>query len=105
MSKTQTLETKTLVEAMESRANEYHSLRSQFETLKTAFQDIVNLDDFKGRTADSVKGFYRAQIDVVDTWLDFIDLQEAFFKGIKGIASDEGLDEGTVVHIPFLDTI
>ena len=104
MSKTQTLETKTLVEAMESRANEYHSLRSQFETLKTAFQDIVNLDDFKGRTADSVKGFYRAQIDVVDTWLDFIDLQETFFKGIKGIASDEGLDEGTVVHIPFLDT-
>src|SRR5690606_28981012 len=40
----------------------------------------------------------------VDAWLDFIDLQIAFFKGIKGFASDEGLEEDTLVHLPFLDT-
>ncbi|GAA0287472.1 putative ribonuclease toxin of YeeF-YezG toxin-antitoxin module [Gracilibacillus halotolerans] len=104
MSNTQTLETKTLVEAMESRAKEYNSLRIQFRELKTSFHDIINLDDFKGKTAESVKGFYRAQIDVVDAWLDFIDLQEAFFKGIKGIASDMDLGEDTLVHLPFLDS-
>ncbi|WP_343794856.1 T7SS effector LXG polymorphic toxin, partial [Gracilibacillus halotolerans] len=69
MSTTQTLETKTLVEAMESRAKEYRLLRDQFQELKTSFKDIVDLDDFKGKTADSVKGFYRAQIDVVNSWI------------------------------------
>ncbi|MBB6514060.1 putative ribonuclease toxin of YeeF-YezG toxin-antitoxin module [Gracilibacillus halotolerans] len=104
MSTTQTLETKTLVEAMESRAKEYRLLRDQFQELKTSFKDIVDLDDFKGKTADSVKGFYRAQIDVVNSWIDFIDLQEAFFKGIKGMADDEDLGGKTLVHLPFLES-
>ena len=104
MSTTQTLETKTLIEAMESRAKEYRLLRDQFQELKTAFKDIVDLDDFKGKTADSVKGFYRAQIDVVNSWIDFIDLQEAFFKGIKGMADDEDLGGKTLVHLPFLES-
>ncbi|GAA0306094.1 hypothetical protein GCM10008924_24600 [Gracilibacillus halotolerans] len=62
------------------------------------------MDDFKGKTADSVKGFYRAQIDVVNSWIDFIDLQEAFFKGIKGMADDEDLGGKTLVHLPFLES-
>src|SRR5690606_4292647 len=104
MSTTQTLETKTLIEAMESRAKVYRLLRDQFQELKTSFKDIVGLDDFKGRTADAVKGFYRAQIEVVDAWIDFIDLQEAFFKGIKGMADDEDLGGKTLVHLPFLES-
>ena len=88
---------------MESRAKEYDTLRIQFRELRTSFRDIINLDDFKGKTAESVKGFYRAQIDVVDAWLDFIDLQEAFLKGIKGLANDVDLGEDTLVHLPFLD--
>ena len=99
----QTLETQTLVDTMEERARQYETLREQFNTLKHAFQNIVDLDDFRGQGANAIKGFYRAQIQVVEAWIQLIDMQVPFFQGIKGSAQDRDLDGDTIVHMPFLE--
>ncbi|WP_208590070.1 DNA/RNA non-specific endonuclease [Gracilibacillus suaedae] len=103
MSSTETLETKSLVETVEARAQEYKGLSEQLETLRTAFQQIVDLNDFTGKSANAIKGFYRAQIDVIEAWLDFIDMQIAFFQGIEGMAEDFELGGKTLVEVPFLE--
>ncbi|MRI67522.1 ribonuclease YeeF family protein, partial [Gracilibacillus thailandensis] len=103
MSSTETLETKSLVETVEARAQEYKALSEQLETLRTAFQQIVDLNDFTGKSANAIKGFYRAQIDVIEAWLDFIDMQIAFFQGIEGMADDFELGGKTLVEVPFLE--
>ncbi|MGP4041760.1 polymorphic toxin type 15 domain-containing protein [Gracilibacillus sp. D59] len=103
MSSTQTLETKSLVETVEARAKEYETLREQLESLRTAFQHIVDLDDFRGKSASAIKAFYRAQIDVVEAWINFIDMQISFFKGIEGMAEDFELGGKTLVDVPFLE--
>ncbi|GAE94703.1 hypothetical protein JCM21714_3885 [Gracilibacillus boraciitolerans JCM 21714] len=57
MSTTRTLETKSLVATVEARAKEYQALRERLETLRAAFQKIVGIDAFTGKSADAIKGF------------------------------------------------
>ncbi|THF77833.1 ribonuclease YeeF family protein, partial [Metabacillus sediminilitoris] len=98
------LEAKTLIDSMESRSQEYSELREKLEQVKRKCNDIVNLDNqFKGKGADAIKGFYQAQIDVVEAWLRLIDRNRAFFNGISGNAADNDLSGDTVVHVPFLE--
>ena len=97
-------EAKTLIDSMEARSKQYNELREKLEQLKNNCHDVVNLDDqFKGKGADAIKGFYQAQIDVVEAWLRLLDRNRAFFNGVSGSAEDMDLSGDTVVHVPFLE--
>jgi hypothetical protein len=96
-------EAKTLIDSMEARSQTYNELREKLEQLKRKCNDVVNLDDrLKGKGADAIKGFYQAQIDVIEAWLRLVDRNIAFFNGIAGTAEDVDLSGDTVVHVPFL---
>ncbi|WKB35369.1 hypothetical protein QS257_17630 [Terrilactibacillus sp. S3-3] len=47
MGETTIFEAQTLIAAMKARAKQYEALRGQFQHLRTAFQNITTLDDFK----------------------------------------------------------
>ncbi|MGG4263798.1 T7SS effector LXG polymorphic toxin [Peribacillus simplex] len=96
-------ESQTLVSAMQTRVGQYKDLIEQLTELKKGFESIVNLDDeLQGQGALAIKGFYKAQIDVVDAWLRLINRHVAFFSGIQGDAIEANLSE-TVVTVPFLE--
>ncbi|MDQ0221035.1 transposase [Peribacillus cavernae] len=96
-------EAKTLISAMEERGSEYENFRNQLGTLKKNFASIIELDDaFQGKGAEAIKGFFQAQVEVVDAWIQLIDVRVAFFKGISGSIEDVELSGDTIVQIPFL---
>ncbi|MGG0740532.1 T7SS effector LXG polymorphic toxin [Niallia taxi] len=73
------LNASSLRDTMDQRAQHYDKLSDQFTALRKAFQEIIDLDDFEGRGAEAIKGFYQGQIDVVEAWQRLIDRQIAFF--------------------------
>lgn len=82
MANVKVLESRTLIESMEDRSTVYKDLREKLDKLKMEFTDIVQLDDnLTGKGADAIKGFYQAQVDVVEALLRFVDMQIAFFNG------------------------
>ncbi|MCK1992173.1 hypothetical protein GW626_17615 [Peribacillus muralis] len=96
-------ESQTLLSAMQTRVEQYKTLQEQLSELKKGFQSIVTLDDeLQGQGAEAIKGFYKAQIDVVDAWLRLIHRHIAFFSGIQGDATEANLHQ-TVVTVPFLE--
>lgn len=96
-------EAPSLLDAMSSRRHEYETLRDQLITLKHSFQAIVDLDDeFQGKGADAIKGFYGAQIDVVEVWIQLAERNIAFFDGIHGDADGRNLGRESV-ELPFLE--
>ncbi|PKF89655.1 hypothetical protein CW306_10210 [Bacillus sp. BA3] len=96
-------ESQTLVSAMQTRVGQYKDLKEQLTELKKGFESIVNLDDeLQGQGAEAIKGFYKAQIDVVDSWLRLINRHVAFLSGISGDTIEANLSE-TVVTVPFLE--
>ncbi|MGE7662664.1 ribonuclease YeeF family protein [Peribacillus sp. NPDC097197] len=96
-------ESKTLVNAMEIRVEQYKDLKEQLTDLKKEFNGIVNLDDeFQGQGASAIKGFYKAQVDVVEAWMGLIDRHIAFFNSIPGDIIEADLDE-SIVTVPFLE--
>ncbi|MFJ7853946.1 T7SS effector LXG polymorphic toxin [Peribacillus frigoritolerans] len=96
-------ESQTLVSAMQTRVEQYKDLKEQLTELKKGFESIVHLDDeLQGQGAEAIKGFYKAQIDVVDSWLRLINRHVAFLSGIQGDTIEANLSE-TVVTVPFLE--
>ncbi|WP_311607154.1 T7SS effector LXG polymorphic toxin [Peribacillus simplex] len=96
-------ESQTLVSAMQTRVGQYKDLKEQLTELKKGFESIVHLDDeLQGQGAEAIKGFYKAQIDVVDAWLRLINRHVAFLSGIQGDTIEANLSE-TVVTVPFLE--
>ncbi|WP_458354464.1 T7SS effector LXG polymorphic toxin [Peribacillus frigoritolerans] len=96
-------ESQTLVSAMQTRVGQYKDLKEQLKELKKGFESIVHLDDeLQGQGAEAIKGFYKAQIDVVDSWLRLINRHVAFLSGIQGDTIEANLSE-TVVTVPFLE--
>ncbi|MFB6803983.1 T7SS effector LXG polymorphic toxin [Peribacillus butanolivorans] len=96
-------ESQKLVSAMQTRAGQYKDLKEQLMELKKGFESIVHLDDeLQGQGAEAIKGFYKAQIDVVDSWLRLINRHVAFLSGIQGDTIEANLSE-TVVTVPFLE--
>jgi predicted ribonuclease toxin of YeeF-YezG toxin-antitoxin module len=96
-------ESQTLVSAMQTRVGQYKDLKEQLTELKKGFESIVHLDDeLQGKGAEAIKGFYKAQIDVVDSWLRLINRHVAFLSGIQGDTIEANLSE-TVVTVPFLE--
>ncbi|MBH0156686.1 LXG domain-containing protein [Fictibacillus sp. 5RED26] len=96
-------EASTLKAATRERAQQYVRLKEQFETLKKEFIKIVDNTEFRGHGAEAIKGFYQGQIDVVDAWILFIDMNVEFFNEIPGDMADVDLSEDTVVQVPFLE--
>ncbi len=96
-------EASTLKAATRERAQQYEKLKNKFETLKKEFRKIVDNTEFQGHGAEAIKGFYQGQIDVVDAWILFIDMNVEFFYKMPGDMEDVNLSEDTVVHIPFLE--
>ncbi|USK69136.1 deaminase domain-containing protein [Peribacillus asahii] len=96
-------EADTLVHSVEERAKQYKALKDQFQQLKIEFAKIVDNENFLGNGAEAIKGFYQAQIDVADVWIQLIDQQVAFFEGIQGMTEDVQLSGDTVVKVPFLE--
>ncbi|WP_147533663.1 T7SS effector LXG polymorphic toxin [Bacillus marasmi] len=103
MSYLKIFEVSTLLSSINERIKDYQNLQEQLEDLKGAFQEIVQLSDFKGKAAEAIKGFYRSQIDVVNAWEDFIDQHLSFLKSVEGSVSELNLSGNTLVHVPFLD--
>ncbi|MBD8135786.1 ribonuclease YeeF family protein [Bacillus sp. CFBP 13597] len=96
-------ESQTLVSAMQTRVGQYKDLKEQLTELKKEFESIVHLDDeLQGQGAEAIKGFYKAQIDVVDSWLRLINRHIAFLSGIQGDTIEANLSE-TIVTVPFLE--
>ncbi|MFS0765711.1 polymorphic toxin type 15 domain-containing protein [Peribacillus phoenicis] len=96
-------ESQTLVSAMQTRVGQYKDLKEQLTELKKGFESIVHLEDeLQGQGAEAIKGFYKAQIDVVDSWLRLINRHVAFLSGIQGDTIEANLSE-TVVTVPFLE--
>lgn len=96
-------ESQTLVSAMQTRVGQYNDLKEQLTELKKGFESIVHLDDeLQGQGAEAIKGFYKAQIDVVDSWLRLINRHIAFLSGIQGDTIEANLSE-TIVTVPFLE--
>ncbi|MED3987360.1 T7SS effector LXG polymorphic toxin [Peribacillus simplex] len=96
-------ESQTLVSAMKVRVGHYKDLKEQLTELKKGFESFFNLDDeLQGQGAEAIKGFYKAQIDVVDSWLRLINRHVAFLSGIQGDTIEANLSE-TVVTVPFLE--
>ncbi|PLR66493.1 T7SS effector LXG polymorphic toxin [Bacillus sp. UMB0893] len=104
MAEIKVYEAKTLVSAMEKRAKQYEELKEQLNQLKKQFLDIVNSgDEFQGKGAEAIKGFYSAQVDVVEAWMRLIDKNIAFFRGIPGSTEDAKLSGDTFVQMSFLE--
>lgn len=97
------LEASTLNAATGERAHQYERLREQFQSLKTELAKIADDSDFQGKGAEAIKGFYQGQIDVVDAWIQLIDINVLFFKGIPGDTEEVDLSGDTVVQVPFLE--
>lgn len=96
-------ESQALVSAMQTRVGQYKDLKEQLTELKKGFESIVHLDDeLQGQGAEAIKGFYKAQIDVVDSWLRLINRHIAFLSGIQGDTIEANLSE-TMVTVPFLE--
>ncbi|EST10770.1 ribonuclease YeeF family protein [Sporolactobacillus laevolacticus] len=101
---TKTYDAESLIAAANARAKHYQTLRSQFHTLRVAFNQIADLGtDFQGKGADAIKKFYAAQVNVVDAWLRMIDKQIAYYHGVAGTIDDKNLGGDTQVQVPFLD--
>ncbi|MEW8987225.1 MAG: T7SS effector LXG polymorphic toxin, partial [Bacillus sp. (in: firmicutes)] len=90
-------EASTLLSAISERINDYQNLQKQLEDLKGAFQEYVQQTDFKGKAADAIKGFYRAQTDVVHAWEDFIEQHLSFLKSVECTVSERNLSGNTLV--------
>ncbi len=97
------LDSSSLQDTMEQRAKHYDKLSDQFTALRKAFQEIIDLDDFEGKGAEAIKGFYQGQIEVVEAWQRLFDRQIAFFKGVGGKLDDKKLGGSTRVETSFLE--
>ncbi|WP_165887033.1 T7SS effector LXG polymorphic toxin [Scopulibacillus darangshiensis] len=97
-------DSKALIAAIGERHDHYETMQNDLTGLKEALQGVATLgdDEFTGKGAEAIKGFYKAQVEVVDKWLDLVAMQLAFLKAIPGKVEDEALGSGTVVDLSFL---
>lgn len=96
-------ESQSLIDEAKNRKKQYETLEEQLNTLKKAFQEVVDLgDNFKGKGADNIKDFFQGQAEIADSWLTLVSAQIAFLNGISGDIKDQELSD-SYVETSFLD--
>ncbi|MGQ8921700.1 ribonuclease YeeF family protein [Bacillus halotolerans] len=96
-------ESHSLIDEAKNRKKQYETLEEQLNTLKKAFQEVVDLgDNFKGKGADNIKDFFQGQAEIADSWLTLVSAQIAFLNGISGDIKDQELSD-SYVETSFLD--
>ncbi|PFL68264.1 hypothetical protein COJ36_13410 [Priestia megaterium] len=65
---------------------------------------MATLDnEFQGNGADSIKGFYTLQVDIVTHWRNLVSSHQAYFNSIADYTEQAKLKGDTVVDVSFLE--
>ncbi|MBY6088134.1 T7SS effector LXG polymorphic toxin [Priestia flexa] len=97
-------EASTLLAYAKDRMQAYKAFDEQLDVLKKALHAVATLDhEFQGKGADSIKGFYTSQIDMVTHWKSLVSSHQAYFNSIADYAEQAKLKGDTVVDVSFLE--
>lgn len=97
-------EASTLLAYAKDRVQAYKAFDEQLEALKKAFHAVATLDhEFQGKGADSIKGFYKSQVDIVTHWKSLVSSHQSYFNSIADYAEQAKLKDDTVVDVSFLE--
>ncbi|MDG5471612.1 T7SS effector LXG polymorphic toxin [Jeotgalibacillus sp. ET6] len=104
MTQTVRYDAAALKETMEERVNQYVTFRESLDVLREKMRAVTDLGEaFEGKAAEAIKGFFTAQIDVVDMWLQLVEQQIAFMEDVGAMAEDRKLGGSTKMDGPFLE--
>ncbi|TDL32800.1 transposase [Jeotgalibacillus sp. S-D1] len=93
-----------LQDAMEERVGQYETFKEQLAVLKEKMVAVTALGEaFEGKAAERIKGFFKAQSVVVESWIQFVEQQIAFMRDVSAMADDRELGGKTAIDVPFLD--
>ncbi|MGR6338775.1 T7SS effector LXG polymorphic toxin [Priestia megaterium] len=97
-------EASTLLAYAKDRAQAYKAFDEQLDALKKALHAVTTLDhEFQGKGADSIKGFYTSQVDMVKHWKSLVSSHQSYFNSIADYAEQAKLKDDTVVDVSFLE--
>lgn len=97
-------EASTLLAYAKDRVQAYKAFDEQLEALKKALHAVATLDhEFQGKGADSIKGFYKSQVDIVTHWKSLVSSHQSYFNSIADYAEQAKLKGDTVVDVSFLE--
>ncbi|MGD7043350.1 DNA/RNA non-specific endonuclease [Jeotgalibacillus proteolyticus] len=104
MTQTVRYDAAALKETMEERVHQYVTYRESLDVLREKMRAVTDLGEaFEGKAAEAIKGFFTAQIDVVDMWLQLVEQQIAFMEDVGAMAEDRKLGGSTKMDVPFLE--
>jgi len=97
-------EANTLLAYAKDRVQAYKAFGEQLEALKKALHAVATLDnEFQGKGADNIKGFYKTQVDIVTHWKSLVSSHQAYFNSIADYAEQAKLKGDTIVDVSFLE--
>ncbi|WP_052303245.1 T7SS effector LXG polymorphic toxin [Priestia megaterium] len=97
-------EASTLLAYAKDRVEAYKAFDEQLDALKKALHAVATLDhEFQGKGADSIKGFYASQVDMVTHWKSLVSSHQSHFNSIADYAEQAKLKGDTVVDVSFLE--
>ncbi|WP_154992388.1 T7SS effector LXG polymorphic toxin [Priestia megaterium] len=97
-------EASTLLAYAKDRVQAYKAFDEQLDALKKALHAVATLDhEFQGEGADSIKGFYTSQVDIVTHWKSLVSSHQSYFNSIADYAEQAKLKGDTVVDVSFLE--
>ncbi|SFH22139.1 Predicted ribonuclease, toxin component of the YeeF-YezG toxin-antitoxin module [Priestia megaterium] len=97
-------EASTLLAYAKDRVQAYKAFDEQLDALKKALHAVATLDhEFQGKGADSIKGFYTSQVDMVKHWRSLVSSHQSYFNSIADYAEQAKLKGDTVVDVSFLE--
>ncbi|MDK4254491.1 T7SS effector LXG polymorphic toxin [Bacillus velezensis] len=98
------LDAQSLITSSQQRSKEYQQLREELSDLKKSLEDVSNLgDDFTDRGADNIKAFFNDLAVYTETYMNFTEMQIAFFNSIEGKQEDTGLAGDTFIDEHFVE--
>ncbi len=97
-------EASTLLAYAKDRVQAYKAFDEQLDALKKALHAVATLgNEFQGNGADSIKGFYTLQVDIVTHWRNLVSSHQAYFNSIADYAEQAKLKGDTFVDVSFLE--
>ncbi|MGE7716627.1 T7SS effector LXG polymorphic toxin [Priestia megaterium] len=97
-------EASTLLAYAKDRVQAHKAFDEQLDALEKALHAVATLDhEFQGKGADSIKGFYTSQVDMVKHWRSLISSHQSYFNSIADYAEQAKLKGNTVVDVSFLE--